>query len=144
MKVIFILLLGVTACSAQLKKLDCESLNQGFFVTYENKIKIGYFLRKDNFQIEKAINDTLPSIAKFKSNNCKFYLTSFEVVKEIDTISWTVEYVKEKAFVFNYIMTPTYLDKKILFKGKTIKIDSLYDKDTFDLLNSWEVGVQNN
>ena len=74
----------------------CDKLQNGSFELYEKGLKIGHLYRKNGIQIEKYLDSKDYTIAKVKSEGCAFYMKSYEVKEDLDTITWAVSYKKNK------------------------------------------------
>jgi len=111
------------------EKCCCNDLKEGKFESYEGNKKVGIFYRKGNFQIERELKSNKYSIVKIKSDSCLFIMNSYEVNEELDTISFSVNYKKNKKGSYSFIMKPTYLKVPFKTRGSVIKVSDKIDND---------------
>jgi len=130
-EITFLLFLTTITSYAQ-NKSSCNDLREGVFETYEKNIRVGILYRKGSYQIERGINDSVFNITKIKSNNCLFYLNSYEIKNEIDTITWSVHYKKIEKENYAFTIKPTYLNVDYIIKGRVVKIRNSINEDEVD------------
>lgn len=112
----------------------CDDLKEGFFESYEHNKKVGVLYRKGLYQIEKGVKDSIYNIAKVKSKKCMFYIKSYEIKNELDTITWTVSYKKIKKNHYSFIGNPKYLKVDYKYVGEIRKIkDEIKDSEILDI-----------
>ena len=88
---------------------DCSSLEEGSFEIYENDSMVGHIYRKRGWQIEKYLNGQGQMIATIKSEGCLFYMKSYRVKEDLDTITWAVSYKKIANNHYSFVGSPKYL-----------------------------------
>ncbi len=117
---------------------SCENdtLDNGVFEVYENDKKIGVIYRKNNFQIEKSTSSSQYTIARFKKEKCVFYLKSYEINDDLDTITWSVKYNRIKQNYYSFIGRPAYLGINYSLEGSVLKTsDEINDVDIMKTFN---------
>ena len=132
---------GILITYSQSVEIECEGLLHGSFETYEEGLKIGTFFRKGDIQIEKYFKDSTFSLARIRSKECVFYINSYEIKRQIDTITWIVKYQKISDTKYSYLIEPAFLDNGISFKGHTIKISDSIDNEAFIIFESLEGNI---
>ena len=125
MKSTFVILILAFSLSAfSQKKCNCNNLKTGVFELYENDKKIGLVFRKNNYQIEKYFDSDQFTIGKIKSKKCIFSLKSNEIKKDIDSVTWSLNYKEISAKHYSFIIKPKYLNVDYSYKGEIKKISN--------------------
>jgi hypothetical protein len=94
--VLFISFIVLIFNCSEIYNKECSDLRIGTFEIYEKNKKIGFFYRKNDYQIEKYLNSDKYTIAKTNLKNCSFTLKSYEINEALDTITWSILYQKTK------------------------------------------------
>ncbi|MCF6297573.1 MAG: hypothetical protein L3J08_06270 [Flavobacteriaceae bacterium] len=119
--------------------IDCNELNNGVFELYEKNEIIGVIYRKNNYQIEKYLNNDKYTIGKTKLENCTILLNSYVVKVDLDTITWSVSYRKIKKNYYSFIGKPKYLKVDYKYVGEIKKInDEIRDRKILDIFKELE------
>jgi len=100
----------------------CKILDTGVFELYEDDKKIGSVYRKKGIQIETYKNDIDNTIARYKKiGKCAYYITSFKISNNLDTITWKVKYKSISKKEFSFEAHPAFIDLNGYFYNGKIK-----------------------
>lgn len=136
--IILFLALSLSVFS-QKKYCNCNNLKFGVFELYENDKKIGIIFRKNNYQIEKYVDNDKYIIGKIKSKKCQFLLKSNEIKKDIDSITWLLNYRRINKKHYSFIGKPKYLNVEYNYKGEIKKISNkVKNKEVLEIFKKLE------
>lgn len=114
-------------CSVKIfSQNNCSGLERGVFELYEEGIKIGLIYRKNGIQLESYENhpQQYTKAVYKRKGNCSYYLKSYEIKKDIDTITWEVSFTKLENDSFSFVGTPAFIKSGYSYGGKLIKISN--------------------
>ena len=121
--IVFVLFVLIPLTINSQESGDCNELKFGVFEIYENEEKIGIIFRNDKYQIEKYPNTEELTIGKIKSDKCKFYIKSYKVKNDLDTITWVASYKKEQNY-YSFEAKPLYLKISYKYEGRIMKVSN--------------------
>ena len=115
---------------------NCNELKYGSFESYTyNKQQTGVFYRKGKYQVEKDLIGSEYFIAKIKSKKCLFFLKSYNINRDLDTITMLVTYKKIKDGYYSYVARPAFLKISYSMNGEIKKVSNKIDKKILKIFN---------
>lgn len=135
-KIYFLLVFFLIVSTSYL--CPCVNLKKGSFAIYENGIKVGHIYRKQNLQIEKYLDSTEDIVTSIKSEGCLFYMKSYHITEDLDTITWAVTYEEIGNNHYSYVGKPRYLEVDYNHHGEIKKISNKIEKDILDIFKMFE------
>jgi hypothetical protein len=134
------LLLNFSITYSQNNKCNCKNLKKGVFEIYEKGEKIGRVYRKGNYQLEDYFNGKDLSKVRINNKNCIFYLKSYTVKEDIDTLTMLIKYKKIKNNHYSFTGKTAYLKNGYRYNGEIKKIRNRLDKNILTLFIKLEKG----
>lgn len=124
----------------------CDLLDYGTFKLYDDRKEIGEIYRDNSFQIEKYLGDETHTIAFLnKKSECNYYLRSYYIKSDFDTITVLVSYKNIGDKIYSFEMKAAYIDTlSYQYKGELKKVsDNINNKEVLKLFKELKENKDN-
>jgi len=144
-KIQFIIFLFVAIpCIGFAQDKSCDELKYGVYEVYENDKKVGLIYRNGNFQLEDYLDGKKLKPTRLKEKDCFFYIRSYDVKEDLDTITWAVSYKEISTNYYSFVGKPKYLEIDYSHRGEIKKISNDIEPDVLKVFEQLENERNNN